>query len=190
MYKIAILLGSVREGRQSQKAAYYINNELDKYENVEVKFVDLFQLNIPMFSKQLKPGDEPEGKLKEYSDILRESDSIIIVTPEYKGGYPAVLKNALDHVRDEMFFKPVAVASISSGGFGGSSVLTQLRVVLLHMGALPIPARLPVSYVQDVFGEEGQLLNESYKDSTDTFIKRLLWFTEAIAEKKKQDNNN
>ncbi|MCP4725751.1 MAG: hypothetical protein GY863_11980 [bacterium] len=68
--------------------------------------------------------------------------------------------------------------------FRGISVLTQLRVVLLHMGALPVPAKLPVSYIQNVFGENGELPDELYEKKTGVFIKDLLWYTEAIAEQK------
>ncbi|MFC1492587.1 NADPH-dependent FMN reductase [candidate division KSB1 bacterium] len=186
MYKIALIIGSTREGRQSQKAAYYINSKLNEYENVETTLIDLQDYEFPMFTKNLKLHDDPDGKLNEFSDILRASDSVIIVTPEYNGGYPAVIKNALDHIGEEIRNKPVGVVTTSSGGFGGTSVLAQLRVVLLHMGALPIPAKLPVSHIQTVFGDSGDLLDGSYEKKTANFLNGLLWYTEAIAEQKKR----
>jgi NAD(P)H-dependent FMN reductase len=190
MYRTAVIIGSTREGRQSQKAALYINKILKDHGNIESSLVDLQDYDIPMFQKHLKFQDDPDGRLKEFADIFESSDSIIIVSPEYNGGYPAVVKNALDHITAEIKDKPVGLVTTSSGGFGGASVLTQLRVVLLHMGALPVPPKLQVSYVQDTFGDNGELLDDSYEKKTKTFIDGFLWYTEAITEHREKTAKN
>ncbi|HUB84883.1 MAG TPA: NAD(P)H-dependent oxidoreductase, partial [Rhizomicrobium sp.] len=56
-----------------------------------------------------------------------------IVTPQYNWGYPAPLKNALDHLFDEWKNKPLLL--ITYGGHGGGKCAKQLRSVAkgLHM---------------------------------------------------------
>jgi NAD(P)H-dependent FMN reductase len=49
------------------------------------------------------------------------------VTPQYNWGYPAALKNALDHLHREWRGKPAAI--VTYGGHGGGKCATQLRQV-------------------------------------------------------------
>ena len=55
------------------------------------------------------------------------------MTPQYNWGYPAPLKNALDHLYAEWAGKPAMI--VSYGGRGGDKCAEQLRQVCegLHM---------------------------------------------------------
>jgi NAD(P)H-dependent FMN reductase len=112
---------------------------------------------------------------------MKRADSIVIVTPEYNNGYPGVLKNALDYLLPEYRRKPFGVVTVSGGGFGGITCLAQLRLVIIGMGAFPIPAALPVSAVQNTFDSDGNPKDPAYEKRAETFIGELLWFTEAIS---------
>jgi NAD(P)H-dependent FMN reductase len=62
----------------------------------------------------------PPG-LRSFSDKLEVADGLLIVSPEYKGGVPGVLKNALDYLKPSILRrKPVGICTVSSGGFGES----------------------------------------------------------------------
>ncbi len=80
--------------------------------------------------------------------------------------------------------KPIAIVTVSAGGFGGLNYLAQLR---LGMGAFPIPASLPVSRVQDSFDEDGNPKDPSYEKRAKGFIDEVRWFTEAIGTQKAKD---
>jgi regulator of extracellular matrix RemA (YlzA/DUF370 family) len=58
------------------------------------------------------------------------------------------------------------------------------------MGAIPIPASLPVSRVQDSFDDEGNPLDASYEKRAASFIDEVLWFAEAIATQKAKSNSD
>ncbi|MFT7653955.1 MAG: chromate reductase [Limisphaerales bacterium] len=49
---------------------------------------------LPLFSPDLDPSDLPI--VDEWSTLIRDSDGIVISTPEYARGYPGALKNAFD----------------------------------------------------------------------------------------------
>lgn len=93
--KIAILLGAVRPGRQSHKAAYYLGKLLKEHD-VEADVIDLLKTPLPVFGSH---DDNPvAGKVVENIRLrLEEADALIFVTPEYQGSFSGALKNALDY---------------------------------------------------------------------------------------------
>jgi NAD(P)H-dependent FMN reductase len=186
MYYIPIILGSVRRGRQSHKPARFIYNRLRQNKLVETEILDLQEYNFPIMEERLRLRDDPPPGLAEFAGKIARADGIIIVTPEYNSGYPGVLKNCLDYLLPEFKRKPVGIISVSGGPFGGLAALGQLRLVLLAMGAIPIPTRFPIVKVQDSFTEEGEPTDPIYEKSAAAFLDELLWLTGAIAAGKKE----
>ena len=187
MYYIPILLGSTRRDRQSPKVARFILDRLGRYERVETELLDLQEYDFPIMEERLRFRDDPPPGLMEFAEKIARADSLLIVTPEYNNGYPGVLKNALDYLLPEYRRKPFGIVTVSAGGFGGLNCLAQLRLVSLGMGAFPIPAGLPVSRVGSSFEEDGNPVDPSYEDRARSFLEELLWFTEAIADRKAKD---
>jgi len=69
---------------------------------------------------------DPTAAVLEFADKISNAVGVIIVTPEYNSGYPASLKNAMDLLYAEWRRKPVALATVSNGQFGGAQVTTSL----------------------------------------------------------------
>ena len=180
-FYIPIILASTRRERQSPKVARFVHDRLGARENIETEIIDLKELNLPIMEERLRFRNDPPPGLVEFSEKIKRADSIVIVTPEYNNGYPGVLKNTLDYLLPEYKRKPFGVVTVSGGGFGGINCLAQLRLVILGMGALPIPASLPVSTVQNSFDADGNPKDPAYEKRAETFIGELLWFTEAVA---------
>lgn len=186
-FYIPVILGSTRRGRQSPKVARFIAERMRRNGSIETEILDLAEYNFPIMEERLRLRDDPPPGLREFSEKVARSDSLVIVTPEYNNGYPGVLKNALDYLLPEYQRKPIAIVTVSAGGFGGINCLAQLRLVALGMGAFPIPAALPVSRVQDSFDEEGNPKDDSYEKRAQAFITEVLFFAEAIAVQKAKD---
>jgi NAD(P)H-dependent FMN reductase len=180
-FYIPTILGSTRRDRQSPKVAKFVHRRLAARENVETEVIDLQELNLPIMEERLRFRNDPPPGLVPFSEKMNRADSIVIVTPEYNNGYPGVLKNTLDYLLPEYKRKPFGIVTVSGGGFGGITCLAQLRLVVIGMGAFPIPASLPVSTVQNSFDADGNPKDAAYEKRADTFIGELLWFTEAIA---------
>jgi len=153
--------------------------------NVETELLDLLEYNFPIMEERLHERDDPPPRLQEYADKIQRADSLVIVSPEYNNGYPGVLKNALDYLLPEYERKPIGIVTVSAGSFGGLTCLVQLRLVTIGMGAFPIPERLPVSRVHQNFpNDDGTPADPSYEKRANTFLDEVLWFTEAIADRK------
>jgi len=187
-YKIPVLLGTTRIGCKSEHVANYALNKLKKIETVNTELIDLASFNLPVFEERMSSLETiPEGLIT-FSKKIVESDALIIVTPEYKNSYPGALKNAFDFLEAGIFkHKPIAICTVSSGGFGGVNCLSQLRLVCLAMGGVPLPGKLPVSNVKEVFDDKGQLTDFTYDERIQSFLEELLWYTEALTARKKND---
>lgn len=189
MLNIPIIAGSTRRDRQSIKVARFVHARLRQRPGVTTELLDLLEYNFPILEERLHRRDDPPPRLQEYADKIARADGLIIVTPEYNNGYPGVLKNALDYLLPEYERKPVGIVTVSAGGFGGLTCLAQLRLVTLGMGAFPIPESLPVSRVHDSFQEDGTPNDPAYERRAADFLDDVLWFTEAIADRKAKEKS-
>lgn len=187
---IPILLGSSRTLRQSVKVAEFILGELRQCDSVQTELIDLREYRLPILEERLNETSTPLPTVLQFCSKLDQADGLLIVTPEYKGGYPGVLKNALDYLEPQALrYKPIGICTVSSGGFGGLNCLTQLQLVCLALGGLPIPDKLPVSNVQELFDEMGNLRNSTFKAKLESFIKELVWYTEAMINHKQSSRS-
>ncbi len=134
-----------------------------------------------MMEERLRFRDDAGPNVMEFSAKIARASSILIVTPEYSGGYPGVLKNALDYLRPEYKRKPFGIVTVSAVATGGILCLSSLRQIVLQMGGVPIPASLMVPNVQQAFDAEGNPADPKLNQQSKAFLDELLWFTEAIA---------
>lgn len=181
MYYVPIILGSIRRNRESVKVAKFVLRHLEKRGNIQAELVDLRELNLPMMEERLRFRDDGPPAILELSAKISRADSVLIVTPEYSGGYPGVLKNALDYLKPEFKRKSVGIITVSAIETGGILCLNALRQVILSMGGVPVPASLMISNVQGAFDLDGYPADPALDDRARAYLDEFLWFTEALA---------
>ncbi|MEH6307722.1 NAD(P)H-dependent oxidoreductase [Olivibacter sp. CPCC 100613] len=180
MAKIVVLSASVRRGRNSHRVALYFKNYIESNHLAAIEIVDLEAYDFPLFEERLRFLKDPSDKILDFAAKIREAEGILLVTPEYNGGYPASLKNVIDLLYDEWRKTPIALATASAGNFGGAQVMTSLVFSLWKIGAILVPAMFPVARVQEAFNENGEPLDEVQMDKrAHTFVNELLWYMEA-----------
>lgn len=83
---------------------------------------------LPVFSPDAEHEPLPQP-VRAFIDMIRQSDGLIISSPEYVRAIPGGLKNAIDWLvsREEIIGKPVALMHASHRG---DDMLAQLRLVL------------------------------------------------------------
>jgi NAD(P)H-dependent FMN reductase len=176
MQHISIISSSVREGRKSHHVSLYFKQYITENKLATTDIVDLKEYHFPIFGATLKTQEHPSEGMLDFANKIKLSDGIIIVTPEYNGGYPASLKNAIDLLYDEWHRKPVGIATVSSGPFGGSQAMVALQFTLWKMKARTIPAMFSVPNVDKAYDEKGVAMDKQTSDKlADVFIKELLW---------------
>jgi len=180
MPKIAIISASVRKGRKSHSVALYFKNYLNQKGLATAEIIDLNAYNFPIFEERLRFIENPTEAMLQLAKDITDANGIIIVTPEYNGGYPASLKNVVDLLYAEWKRKPVAIATVSAGAFGGSQVITSLQFSLWKIGALTVPAMFAVPTVEKSFSEEGVPTDQEATDKkARVFIDELLYWIKA-----------
>ncbi|MCJ0742683.1 NADPH-dependent FMN reductase [Pedobacter montanisoli] len=177
---ILIISASVRKGRRSHNVALFFQNFLQEKYQIKASIADLKDYHFPIFEERLRFLENPSAQVLELSDRIKQSDGLIIVSPEYNGGYPASLKNVIDLYYDEWKRKPIAISTVSDGGFGGAQALTSLQFQLWKIGALTIPAMFPVPNVGNNYNDQGEPTDKegAHKRATN-FINELFYWIEA-----------
>ena len=180
MPHIAIISSSIRTGRQSHRVALYFKNYLEYNGLATAEVLDLAEYNFPLFEERLKYQKNPSAATLKFAEKIKAADGVLIVTPEYNGGYPASLKNVVDLLSDEWRRKPIAISTVSAGGFGGMQVITSLQFSLWKIQAWTVPTMFPVPKVKEAFDESGVPTDPASTDKrAAAFIGELLWCAEA-----------
>lgn len=184
MPHISIIAASVRTGRASNRVALFFKQFIESRNLGTTEILDLQAYNFPLFDERLKYQKNPAAAVLDFASKIKASDGIIIVTPEYNGGYPASIKNVVDLLYDEWHRKPIALSTVSDGSFGGTQVITSLQFTLWKIRAWTVPAMFPVPNVNKVMDETGKLLEATLEKRATNFVNELLW---CIAARKKME---
>lgn len=180
-YYIPVVLGTLREGRMSERPARYLVDRLQARENIESELIDVRELNLPLIENTYRSLKNPPQVLTDLQQKYIRADAIVLVSPEYNAGYPAALKNILDPFYTEFRHKPFGICSVSSGG-GGKWVHGQLSGIIHGLGGFVVTRDFMVREVAKTYDEYNQPTFEGADVITKKFIDELLWFSEKLKE--------
>ena len=180
---IAVLAGTTRVQRESIKAATYVAEFGRKQLNVEIIFVDPKEFNFP------GDGNDPEGKDPRYSEITAKADAFFIITPEYNHSFPGSLKRMLDSELATYNHKPVALAGVSNGNWGGVRAVESLVPAIRETGLVVLSWDVFFPRVQDIFDESGTIKPEyveRYEVNLQKLYDELIWMAKLLKAGRKQ----
>jgi len=88
-----------------------------------------------------------------------EAAGLHVVTPEYNGSFPGVLKYFLDMLKFPESFegKPVAFVGEAAGQWGALRAVEQLQMIFGYRHAHIFPQRVFIAAVREKFDSEGKL---------------------------------
>ncbi len=109
-------------------------------------------------------GEDPPATVAMLREQIRDADGLLVVTPEYNGSIPGVLKNAIDwasrpHRESALWGKTVAIAGATTGRYGAIWAQQDLRRVLGLAGARVVDGEMPVPLAHEKFDAEGRLVD-------------------------------
>ncbi len=185
---IVIISGSVRKGRQTHKVALELHKRLVEGGYSNTNLLDIATYNLPVAEERFGKLDTPPSSIDAAQKILDDADAMIFVSPEYHGSYGGALKNFLDYFLKEFYRKPIAVASVSTGRFGGINASSAMQQLVLSLGAYAMPQKLIVPAIHNSIDETGNVKDEFLDANFNKFISEFTWFAEAITEKKNRQD--
>src|ERR1051325_8501086 len=129
---IPLILGTARQGRESEHAARFVFEQTKKRAGVETELIDVRSLPMKL--------DDAGEQMKDpkFASTIERCDGLIIVTPEYNHGCPGLLKHALDMCLKEYIHKAVGICGVSAGAFGGTRVIESLLPVMRELGLVTL----------------------------------------------------
>jgi NAD(P)H-dependent FMN reductase len=171
---IPVILGTARQGRQSEHAANFVLAEMRKRPEIETELIDVRNLPLRL--------DEAGEEMKDptFSATILRADALVLVVPEYNHGYPGLLKHALDMNLEEYIHKAVGICGVSAGPFGGARVIENLLPVMRELGLVTIFNDVNFGNVRNLFDESGKLLDENYVRRVDQFLVELIWMARVL----------
>ncbi|NAZ17717.1 FMN reductase [Glutamicibacter soli] len=135
--KVLTLVGSLRSGSTNQQLAEA--TVVNAPEGVEVELFAGLE-NIPFYNEDKDVAGSVPAAAQALRDAATAADALMLVTPEYNGTMPAVLKNAIDWlsrpfgagaVKD----MPSVVVGTAFGQYGGVWAQDEARKALGIAGA-------------------------------------------------------
>ena len=113
--------------------------------------VDLVALGLPLYSASQQKNHGLPNAILPVFDSCKQSSGIVVVAPEYNGGLPPSLTNALAWIsvvskdwRDAFRSKISGIATFSGGD--GMLLITGLRIQLAYLGLTVIGRPLRASF--------------------------------------------
>ena len=175
--KIALIMGSTREGRFCDTIAAWARREIESRAEFSLDLIDPLELNLPQ-----RQGAEDTPSQKALQRRIDAADAYVVITPEYNHSFPAPLKQLIDTAYEEWQAKPVAF--IGYGGFaGGARAIEQLRQVFAELQTVTLRDAVCFANAWEKFDAEGHLLAPyRARKSMATMLTRLAWWARALRE--------
>ncbi len=88
--KIVAIVGSLRKNSYNK----LLLNAVKKYKTDYLDIEEISIGNLPLYNQDFEKN--PSEKVLNFVEAIRNSDGVLIITPEYNYSIPGVLKNAID----------------------------------------------------------------------------------------------
>ncbi len=177
--------GSTRTASLNRKVLEVVLEGVRSF-GAEAHTMDLRTMDLPLYDGDLEAEHGVPEMARHLADRIREANAVVIASPEYNGGYSAVLKNAIDwtsrpdtredgtRTTSPWSGKVTGLLSASPGSIGGLRGLILLRTTLAHMGSHVIPEQLGVPEAHAAIGEDGTFVDPGLQERAIGVAKALV----------------
>jgi chromate reductase, NAD(P)H dehydrogenase (quinone) len=149
---ITIISGTNRTGSNTHKIAREYQRILEE-KGIEAQILSLESVNVMQHDAAFRQLEE---------EVLIPTSHFIIISPEYNGSFPGVLKMLFDSSRshDIWFHKKALLTGVSTGRAGNLRGMDHLADVLNYVKITVHPNRLPISIVDKLLSPEGKITDK------------------------------
>lgn len=153
---ITLVVGTNRPGSNARKVAAHIE-EIYRELNTPLKVLDLAHLPPEIFNPSSYA--EKPAAFKPFSDSVLQSSGLIVVTPEYNGSLPGVLKYFIDMLKFPESFehRPVCFVGEAAGMWGALRPIEQLQAIFGYRNAYIFPERVFMPGIGKLLDANGQI---------------------------------
>lgn len=178
---ITVISGTNRKASESLLFARQFVEFLQKSGEEEVKLLSLESSPHDWFHSEMYDTAEQTPSLRAMQDeYILAADKFLIISPEYNGSFPGVLKLFLDACSIREYAtnfkgKKAALVGIASGRAGNIRGIDHLTGIMHHMGTIIMPSYLPISRVGELT-KGGTILDTETLKLMEQFALKFLSF--------------
>lgn len=177
---ILVLCGTNRKDSKSSIISRYILDYISSTNSTEnVKYLSLEDLPPTLNIHEMYDG---ERMPKEWVDIQEEfilpSTKWIVVSPEYNGSFPGILKLFIDMISMRKYKETFAgrnalLVGVAAGRAGNLRGMEHLTGFLNYLKIHVFPEKLPLSSIGSVIDDDGNIAKPS-SDVIDDLVTRFI----------------
>ena len=170
---MTLIVGTNRPGSMTRKVARQIE-EIYASLKVPLHVLDLANLPPEIFSPA-SYGEKPRA-FQPFADAILKSSGLVVVSPEYNGGVPGVLKYFIDMLKfpESFMERPVCFVGLAAGVWGALRPIEHLQAIFGYRNAFVYPNRVFLPNIGDLLDDTGRLkdaeLAERLKSQAGGFI--------------------
>jgi len=159
---ITLLVGTNRPDSNTRKVAVHVE-EIYAGLKVPLHVLDLARLPPEIFSPS-SYAEKPKS-FRPFAETILQSAGIHVVTPEYNGGMPGVLKYFIDMLKfpESFIDRPVCFVGVAAGVWGALRPVEQLQQIFGYRNAFVYPQRVFLPSVNELLDDQGRLKDESLR---------------------------
>jgi chromate reductase len=155
---ITLLVGTNRPGSNTRKVSREVERIYAELK-VPLRVLDLAELPDDIFSPASYAEKPPN--FARFSDGVLQASGLHVVTPEYNGSMPGVLKYFIDMLKFPESFerRPVCFTGLAAGIWGALRPVEQLQAIFGYRNAYIYPERVFMPGINNLLDENGRLKN-------------------------------
>ncbi|MCH8553196.1 MAG: NAD(P)H-dependent oxidoreductase [Natronospirillum sp.] len=186
---VLVLPGSRREGAVSGRVLAAIVSRLEG-QGMQVDVVRSADLTAPLYDGDLEEKEGVPDSIKQLNERMQNASALVVVSPEYNGLFPPLLKNTLDWMSRttdgqpgaKVFRgKPVLLVGSSPGANGGLRALPHLRTQMANLGMNAYGPQLAVGQADQKIDEQGTVTDESLAKRMDGLVAGYVEFAQRLS---------
>jgi NAD(P)H-dependent FMN reductase len=176
---ICLIAGTNRPQSQTLRVTRLLEKRY-KALGATTQVLDLNTLPVEIFS----PGAYAEKPVSfaPFTDAVLKADGLVIVTPEYNGSFPGVLKLFIDMLKFPESFekKPVAFVGVAAGMWGALRSVEQLEGIFKYRNAYLFNERVFLPRVETQLNPDDSFTQALTGQLVDSQVKNFIAFVEQI----------
>jgi chromate reductase, NAD(P)H dehydrogenase (quinone) len=185
---MTLLVGTNRPGSNTRKVAAQIETIYAGLKT-PLRVIDLAQLPPEIFLAS-SYGEKPQS-FQPFSNAVIQASGLHVVTPEYNGGIPGVLKYFIDMLEFPESFerRPVCFTGLAAGIWGALRPVEQLQAIFGYRNAYLYPERVFLPGIGKLLDANGRLTSPDLLERLKSQAEGFVGFTERLQGVKLRGGN-
>jgi len=178
---LTMIVGTNRPGSNTRKVATHVE-EIYAGLRVPLRVLDLATLPPEIFSPSAY-ANKPKS-FTPFADAILQASGLVVVTPEYNGSVPGVLKYFIDMLKFPESFeaRPVCFVGLSAGIWGALRPVEQLQMIFGYRNGYLCPERVFLPQINQLLDKDGRLTDREILERLKTQAESFIGFVERVKQ--------